>query len=285
MKKVLKVLKWLGIGIILILIGVICYIRFDRVLDKYIYSANPPEEKFESIYKHQELFLNLKDKTKIHAALFQQDSIKPKASVFLHLGNGMDLNQAQELFKPLIENGYQIFTYERRGYGGSSGNDDNSRVLKEDALEIFDQFVNLKEIKGTAVIIWGVSIGGIFATANAAERNDKIKGLIIDSAFNSFPEVAKFYAGQLHLENYKWLIPILLNNDFPTNEEIKRVTKPVVIVHSSEDKMIPFEFGKDNYENSNKKSSEFWIIKGQHAKGILNYTKEYISKFDKLLTK
>ena len=285
MKKIITIFKWLISVTAILLISIICYIRFSRTIDPYIYRATSSKVKFTSQYKHQELMLNLDDSTKIHAALFSPDSAKVKATIFHHLGNGMELNTAQLMYKALLNNGYQIFTYERRGYGGSSGDDDDSSLLKKDAIEIFDKFKEVNEVKDTDIIIWGVSLGGIFATTNAAERNSDIKGLIIEGTFSSFPDVAKHYASEINLENYKWLIPLVLNNDFPTNKEIKKVTKPVVIIHSTEDKLIPFELGQNIFFNSNKANTTFWQIEGEHVKGIINYEQEYLNKFDEILYK
>ncbi len=283
MKKRLKILIRLTSVIAILIISIICYIRFSRTLDPYIYRATPSKGEFTSLYRHQELMLNLDDKTKIHAALFSPDSVKVKASIFHHLGNGMDLNTAQLTYKALLQNGYQIFAYERRGFGGSTGDDNNTCLLKKDAIEIFDKFKKMDDVKDTDIIIWGVSLGGIFATTNAAERNSDIKGLILEGTFSSFPDVAKHYASEINLENYKWLIPLLLNNDFPTSKEIKKVTKPVVIIHSTEDKLIPFKLGETIFNNSNKTNTIFWKIKGAHVKGIIKYEQEYINKFNEIL--
>lgn len=283
MKKGVKISVYLISIILLLLISIIGYIRFNRIIDPYIYRATEHKKQFSSPYKHKELFIDLKDNTKIHAALFKPDSVKVKASIFHHLGNGMDLNNAQLVYKSLLKNGYQIFAYERRGYGQSTGDDNNTNRLKKDALEIFDQFKEFSEVKETDIIIWGVSLGGIFATMNAAERNNDIKGLIVEGTFSSFPDVAKHYASEIHLENYKWLIPLLLNNDFPTCEEIRKVNKPSVIIHSIEDKLIPFKLGKKIFDNSDKINTKFWKIEGGHVKGIINYEKEYLTLFNNML--
>lgn len=283
MKRGLKVfLRLIGL-IMILLISIICYIRFNRVLDPYIYRATASKGEFRSEYKHQELTFKLADNTKIHAALFSPDSLKVKASIFHHLGNGMNLNNAQLMYKALLQNGYQIVAYERRGFGESTGEDNNSMVLKRDAIELFDQFKQMDEVQNTDIIIWGVSLGGVFAITNAAERNNDIKGLIVEGTFGSFPDVAKHYANEINLENYKWLIPLLLNNDFPASQEIQKISKPIVIIHSTEDQLIPFRLGKDIFDHSNKINTVFWKIEGGHVKGIFNYEQEYIKKFDELL--
>lgn len=283
MKRFVKILGRVVIVTAILLIIILSYIRFNRTLDPFIYQTDSSKSAFKPLSKHKELTLDLTDHTKIHAALFMPDSSAVKATIFHHLGNGMDLNTAQLMYKALLQDGFQIFAYERRGFRGSTGEDNNTIQLKEDALEIFDQFRKMDEVKETDIIIWGVSLGGIFATTNAAERNSDIKGLVLEGTFSSFPDVAKHYASEIKLENFKWLIPLLLHNDFPTNQEIKKVTKPVVIIHSTEDKLIPFKLGENIFLHSNKATTIFWKIKGPHVKGIINYEQEYVHKFNQIL--
>ncbi|MEL6638486.1 MAG: alpha/beta fold hydrolase [Bacteroidota bacterium] len=287
MKKVFKVVKWLFLIFVVLFAVAIGYLRFGRVLDGQIYRADYREEALATEFEHEEMYLSLSDQTSIHAALFRPaDSVAVKATIMHHAGNGMSINDSQKRFyAPLIQAGYQIFTYERRGYGQSTGKADNSQTLRRDADEIFDQVVRFEAVKNTPIIIWGTSIGGIFATANASSKNEQIAGLIIESAFSSFPAVAQFYASEINLEKFKFIIPLILNNDFPTNREIKKIDKPVVIIHSVEDTKIPFEFSEDIYANANPESTEFWKIEGKHVRGILNYEAEYVDKFDGLLRK
>ncbi|MEM6724916.1 MAG: alpha/beta fold hydrolase, partial [Bacteroidota bacterium] len=283
--RFLKILKWTLISLLLLVAVGIAYLRFSRMLDPQIYRADYTNEKIESPFDFQEMSLALHDGTQIHAALFlPADSLPIKATIFHHVGNGMSLNDSQKHFyAPLIQDGYQIFSYERRGYGQSTGTADNSQVLRNDANEVFDQMLALESVQDSKIIVWGTSIGGIFATTNAAAKNDRISGLIIESAFSSFPAVAKFYASEINMGQFKFLIPLILNNDFPTKGEIKKITKPVVIIHSTEDKRIPFEFSEDIYENANKETTEFWKIKGKHVRGIIDYETEYVTKFNQIL--
>ena len=287
MKKILKVIKWMFMILLFLLIGAIAYLRFNRSLDSQIYRANYKDEKIDTEFDYKGMYLSLNDNTRIHSALFKpHDSMRVKATIIHHAGNGMNLNDSQKRFyAPLIKEGYQIFTYERRGYGKSTGKSDNSQVLRNDANEIFNQVLKFEEVKNSKILVWGTSIGGIFATANASSKNEQISGLIIESAFSSFPAVAQFYASEINLEKFKFIIPLILNNDFPTNREIKKIDKPVVIIHSIEDKKIPFEFAQDIYENSNKETTEFWKIKGRHVRGIMNYEKKYVEKFNSMIKK
>jgi uncharacterized protein len=285
MKRFFKVLQWISISIISILILGILFIRFSRLTDNMIYQTNNNYEVFESNFNHQVFYIPLDNEIKIHAVLFKPDAIKPIGSIFHHLGNGMTLMNAQNMYGPLLEKGFQIFAYERRGFAKSNGEDNHSLVLKNDALKIFDKFLDLEYVKDTDIIIWGTSLGGAFATMNGAERQNKIKGIILEGTFSSFPDMGKFYAHLLNLENFKWLIPLIMNNDFPSEEEIQKITKPIVIIHSVSDNQVPFELGQKLYHASNKSSTEFWEIQGAHIMGINTNTDEYVGKFMKILKK
>jgi len=99
-------------------------------------------------------------------------------------------------------------------------------------LELLIKIYIMKNIKNKSVankpiIVWGQSMGSAFATMVAKERQNKISGLVLEGAFSSIPDIAKHYASFIHLNNFKWLIPIVMHNDFPVEEEIKFIHKPV----------------------------------------------------------
>jgi fermentation-respiration switch protein FrsA (DUF1100 family) len=283
MKKIFRVVKWLMISSAIILVLGVLVIRFARLTDQMIYQTGNNYELFESDFIYDELFIDVEKNVKIHAVLFKPYS-KPIGTIFHHLGNGMTLMNSQNLYAPLIKKGFQIFAYERRGFAKSSGNDDNSLTLKNDALSIFDEFLEFEDVKNTEVIIWGQSLGGSFATMNASERVDKIKGLVLEGTFTSFPDMGKVYANILNLEKFKWLIPLLMNNDFPAENEIKKIDIPIVIIHSISDEQVPFSLGKKLYDSSNKNSTDFWKTDGSHIGAMNDNQDKYVEIFMKILS-
>lgn len=142
-----------------------------------------------------------------------------------------------------------------------------------------------EDVKHTKVIVWGQSLGSPFATTVAAERNSKISGLILEGSFGSFPDIGKVYAKALNLENEKWLVPMIMNNDFPAVEEITKVKVPAIIIHSIDDADVPYALGYKVFAASNKQYTFFWKIRGKHIKAIFDYENEYINNFNKLLAR
>lgn len=158
-------------------------------------------------------------------------------------------------------------------------------TLRQDALFVFDKVAQFDDVSKKPIIIWGQSLGGAFATMNAKERQNQIKGLILEGTFNSFPDIGKVYAKAVSLENFKWIVPILMNNDFAAEDEIKELTIPIVIIHSEADEQVPYELGQKLFASANKESTKFWNIKGKHIRGIYDNEEQYVVEFVKMIQK
>ncbi|WP_211323751.1 alpha/beta hydrolase [Sediminitomix flava] len=259
--------------------------RTSRVMDKQFFTVRKDYsyEKIQSDLSHQEFYFEMEDGVKLHGALFKPDSLEAIATIFHHPGNGMNINRAAVQYSFLIERGYQVFTYERRGFANSTGVADNALELKDDALNVFDQLIKEETVKGKPVILWGQSLGGAFATMNMAERHDFADGLIVEGTFNSFNAIGQHYAGMVNMEKIKWMIPLLSPNDYPAEENIQKIHKPVVVIHSKEDKQVPYELGRALYQASNKESTQFWEIDGLHINGMNQRRQKYLALFDEML--
>jgi hypothetical protein len=287
MRKFLKVIKWLLITVFSLVILSIIYLRFSRFSDKMIYQMNGTDySEFQSKLNYEEFYFDVDKDVKLHGVLFKPDSIISIGTIFHYSGKGMHLNSSmQESYKPLLNKGFQIFCFERRNFGKSNGQATNTLTLKKDALLIFDKIVAMENVAEKPVIIWGQSLGGTFATMNANQRQEKISGLILEGTFGSFPDIGKVYANALDLENFKWIVPLIMNNDFPAKEEIKKLTIPTLVIHSKTDKQVPYELGREIFEAGNKSNTEFWDIDSKHIMGIYDYEDKYVEEFIKMTRK
>jgi pimeloyl-ACP methyl ester carboxylesterase len=242
--------------------------------------------EFQSKLNYEEFYFDVDKDVKLHGVLFKPDSIISIGTIFHYSGKGMHLNSSmQESYKPLLNKGFQIFCFERRNFGKSNGQATNTLTLKKDALLIFDKIVAMENVAEKPVIIWGQSLGGTFATMNANQRKEKISGLILEGTFGSFPDIGKVYANALNLENFKWIVPLIMNNDFPAKEEIKKLTIPTLVIHSKTDKQVPYELGREIFEAGNKSNTEFWDIDSKHIMGIYDYEDKYVEEFIKMTRK
>ena len=210
---------------------------------------------------------------KINGWLLKSKIEVPKISVFALHGNSGDLNSQYRRFIELTKYGFQIFLFDYPGFGYSEGKSTRENAV-EDSFSVFDFFKNLDEIKNTPKVIYGQSIGGNFSIPVATRNQDDIEGLVLEGTFISFNAIA----------NRK--VPLLGGLVIKENDDnrlnLKNFKKPVLIIHSKNDKLIPFEMGKQLYENANE-PKEFFEIDRPHISGISYYGKEISEKIDKMI--
>lgn len=283
--KVMKMIKWLTITAFSIIIIFIFYIRFSRLSDKMIYQMNGTSYgEFKSNLNYQEFYFDVEKDVKLHGVLFKPESTPVVGTIFHYPGKGMNLmSSVQHSYKPLLKKGFQVFCFERRDFGKSNGEADNSLTLKRDALYVFDKVAQFDDVSKKPIVIWGQSLGGAFATMNAKERQNKIEGLDLEGTFNSFPDIGKVYAKALRLENFKWIVPLLMNNDFSAEDEIKELTIPTIIIHSKLDEQVPYDLGQKLFESANKENTKFWKINGKHIRGMYDNEEQYVDEFIKMI--
>ena len=154
--------------------------------------------------------------------------------------------------------GLNCFIFDYRGYGNSEGEPSEEGTYMDAAAA----YKWLREEKGQSaeeIIIFGRSLGGSIAAKLAS--GVKARGLVLESCFTSYAAIgAKFYP---YLP-VKWVAKY----SYSTVEYLRNVRCPVMIIHSRNDELVPFEFGVELYEAANE-PSKFVEIYGMHNDGFL----------------
>jgi len=150
--------------------------------------------------------------------------------IYFH-GNSSNLSGRWQRFKMILDSGYGLYAPTYRGYAGSEGSPSETAIIS-DALEHFDRAA----ATGTPIIIHGESLGTGVATAVAAERPDAGL-LVLEAPYTALVDMA--------FESYPWLpVGLLMKDPMKTRERIGKVKAPVLIIHGTEDAIIPVEHGE-----------------------------------------
>ena len=177
--------------------------------------------------------------------------------LFCH-GNGGNIMHCLDSINFFHDLGLNCFIFDYRGYGSSSGTpSEEGTYLDADAA--YKWLTKQKKIPTDDIIIFGRSLGGSIAAQLAGRV--KIKTLIIESTFTSYVDIGqKFYP----------YMPVRLFARFSynTSDYIRKVHCPVMIIHSRNDEIIPFEFGLELYEAANE-PKKFAEIYGSHNDSFL----------------
>jgi pimeloyl-ACP methyl ester carboxylesterase len=231
------------------------------------------KDTLQNDFSIKSFYFETENHRKINAWLLKSKTEKPKASIFALHGNSGNLNSQHQNFSNLTQFGYQIFIFDYSGFGYSEGKSTRKNAL-EDAFSVFQFFENLEEIQNLPKIIYGQSIGGNFAIPVAAKNQNSIEGLVLEGTFMNFKNIPNYYLPVLG--------GLIIKNNYDNRQNLKKITIPILIIHSKEDRVIPFKLGKMIFKNANQ-PKEFLEITRPHINGIKFYSKEISQKIDSLI--
>ncbi|MCL2436346.1 MAG: alpha/beta hydrolase [Lentimicrobiaceae bacterium] len=204
--------------------------------------------------------------------------IKPKnftpTITLLHFhGNaGFLLSQFQAV-APLLKYGFQIFVFDYSGFGFSEGKATRRNVLI-DGNSALTYLKSRDDVKNTKLVIYGQSLGGHLSAVVAQQREAEIDGLVIEGAFSSHKDISAVKAG--------FLGRMLVSEKYSAYKSIQTYKKPLLVIHSTEDKIIPFKMGQKIYNSANE-PKEFYEIRKCHICGPTFYADSISAKIENMI--
>ena len=191
--------------------------------------------------------------------------------LFCH-GNGGNMMHRLDSINILNKLGLNCFIFDYRGYGDSQGKPSEEGTYL-DAMAAYKWLTETRKVPADNIIIFGRSLGGSIAAELA--RKVEVAGLIVESGFTSYVDMGRKFYPYMPV---RWFASF----SYGTVDYIRDVRCPVLIIHSRNDEIAPFEFGLELYEAANE-PKEFVEIFGSHNDGFLVSTEIYNKAWTKWL--
>ena len=201
-------------------------------------------------------------------------AMESKATILFCHGNAGNISQRIDVIYLFSKLGLNVFIFDYRGYGRSQGSP-SEEGLYRDAQSAYKYLIEKRNLKEESIVVYGKSIG-----ANVAiELCSKVKtaALISESAFTSALEMGKKLFPFLPV---KWFISI----KYDALSKIKDISVPKLIIHSKDDRIIPFKHGRKLFEAA-PEPKEFYPMRGGHNEALFLATEDFISKIDTFFQK
>ncbi len=191
--------------------------------------------------------------TRLHG-LWLPASHADGAPVLLYLhGARFDVRGSAPRIRRMQQLGFSVLAIDYRGFGESSKALPSETSAYEDARAAWDWLA--ARYPQSRRYVFGHSLGGAIAVHLASEVQHDAAGLIVESSFPSIPDV---------VSSFKWgWLPVgpLITQRFEAGELIGSVTMPVLVVHGSEDKLIPPALGRALYDKA-PQPKRFVLVEG-----------------------
>lgn len=182
-------------------------------------------------------------------------------------GCGKTTKQYQEAFSQFSDAGYGVIAFDYRGMGQSTGKFSEKGVYKD--IEAIFENLKASGVPEENIGLVGHSMGtGItidFASKhktafnlliNPFKKASELAGIAVD--FIKMPDAMK--KGIRSIPEY--LLP--LQNSFNSGKNIKKITSPTLIIHSTDDSAIPVKMAQELSKMGNKNTSYIELSGGNH---------------------
>ncbi len=215
------------------------------------------------IIKHSpaDVYFTSSDGLVLHGWYFRAK--EERGTILICHGNVENLSTHVMLDLWLIDAGYNLFIFDYRGYGRSEGAPDVKGIQLDAEAALETVLFKLPRAKHDNVIVFGKSLGGavaVYTVANSPYK-DRVKALILDSAFSSYRAIAREKVADSVIGwPFQYPMSWLVNEDFSPVKYIGKIAPiPLVIIHGKYDELVPEHHGRILFEAA-RQPKEFWEI-------------------------
>ncbi len=262
------IMRWLKVIVLgYSIIGISFYYMQDYIL--FHPETLGRKAKYPFYDKYDEVNIPYNKETILNVIRFKTiDTIAKGVVLYLH-GNRKNISWYAKYANNFTSNGYEVWMLDYPGFGKSSGKFAEQELYGY-ALQLYK--LARARFQPSHIIIYGKSLGTCLASQLASVRDCKY--LILETPCYSMTSLVAHYFP---------IYPVsrMLHYHFPTNEYLKEVTAPVIILHGTDDGVIPYSNAKRLIPVL-KQRDEFVTIDGGSHNDLNNFPL-FHQKIDSLL--
>jgi fermentation-respiration switch protein FrsA (DUF1100 family) len=206
--------------------------------------------------KYKDAAINTEDGLSLHGWFVPATDARWTV-IFCH-GNAGNISHRLETLLLLNDLGLSVLIFDYRGYGHSEGKPSEAGLYR-DVRAAWRHAVEVMEVPPERIIVWGRSLGGSAAVAQAAEVEPA--ALVVESTFTRASDMAR--------ATYPWLpVRLILRLRLDSEARVGGIACPKLFVHSRQDEVVPFELGRRLFAAA-ATPKEFLEVSGGHNDGFL----------------
>lgn len=224
-KKLL--IRWLKIFVIIYcLIGIAIYILQDYILLRPVQLSRDHKFNFDMPFKEVNIPYDIN--TNINIVQFTPVDTSPKGVLLYFHGNRSNISRYRRFVPYFTRSGYEVWMIDYPGYGKSTGKF-SEQLVYEWSLLMYK--LARTRFSADSIVIYGKSLGTGIATQLASVRNCQY--LILETPYYSLPSVIGSHAPIYPVDR-------MIRHQFPTYKFLPKVSDPVIVLHGTNDGVIPY---------------------------------------------
>jgi fermentation-respiration switch protein FrsA (DUF1100 family) len=247
---------WIGVTIATILVTYLGYLFVFQ--SRYVYYPESTMVVDPSVIGLDFVDISFRAEDGIKLFGWFIPNLKSRGMVLFCHGNAGNISHRLEPIQIYNRLGLDVFIFDYRGYGQSEGKPSEQGTYR-DVEAAWRYLTKERQVLPSDIIVSGHSLGGAIAAWLA--KNHAPGALILESTFTSLSDIARKLYPYLPIKPF-------LRYRYTTADYLSQVKCPVLIVHSKDDELMPFEHGIRLFEIANE-PKRFLEICGSHNEGFI----------------
>lgn len=205
------------------------------------------------------------DGTPLKAWHFKSTHPKPRGLILQFHGNAENMTSHFRSLAWLTREGYELLTFDYRGYGESKGSPFPKGVAW-DAIAAIELAIERAQKQSLPVTLYGQSLGGAIVLGSLKEiekrkLHEHIHNIVIESSFLSYKRMATEVLSRFWFTwPLQWLGHVLVTDAQSGKRHVKkRAPIPMLIMHGRYDSIVPLRHGEHMYKKV-KDPRELWVL-------------------------
>ena len=178
-------------------------------------------------------------------------------------GNAGNLAVRAGRFRQFLDRGYGLYAPAYRGSSGSSGRPSEEALVWDAEITYHALHKRFPNLPSRRVIVYGESLGAAVALSlfeSPALHEGKGFGLpggiVLEAPFTSIAALAE------HLYPGTGKLAAKIDNTWRSLDRVKLASVPLMVIHGTQDELIPTEMGRQIYAAAPSKEKKLIIVKG-----------------------
>jgi len=230
------------------LIGSIILVYMSLLLYIYLCSDRMIFQPQRPTYQDGAEILKIETEDGAHLSALYLSNANAEFTILYSHGNAEDLGDTRLFLEIFRKQGFSVFAYDYRGYGTSEGTPSEKNAYR-DVEAAYKYLVETLEVPPKRIIAHGRSLGGALAIHLACR--EQIAGLILESSFvTAFRVITR--------------VPLAPFDKFRNIDKIEHVQCPVLVIHGTDDQIVPLWHGQSLFEQANEPKLHLWVEDAGH---------------------
>lgn len=210
--------------------------------------------------RYEDVFFKTTDGVRLHGWFLPATRGRAKGTVLHVHGNAANITGHLDFVRWIPESGFNVLTFDYRGYGRSEGRISREGSLLDAAAAL--EYLRLRDgLDPSRIVIFGQSIGGAISIAMMVDRPGQVRAIAVDSSFTAYREIVSYHVRHNPaLLVLAWWFPWTIPPGHDPIDAIARLSPtPILLMHGRADRIAPWPMAQRLYDAAGE-PKDLWLI-------------------------